>query len=120
MAFRARDIFDEMDDQIIFAPEDFLDLDEQFAEAEKRIRPDRHGIIQLQMDDLDSYHVFIYPDTVRDFMNPDAVEAYLMSIVKNEEQVRNLMTVASNYHLANLSLHDGRVLSVKGYNRVML
>jgi hypothetical protein len=116
---RFDDLFGGVSEGIIFSPDDFQDLDMRIAEMERDIRPNKPGIIQLQMDDLDSYTVYIYPDIVQDFYHPDHVRAFLIRHTHNEGWTDKLLSMAASFKLANLDVDTGRVVSVSGYSRIL-
>ncbi len=116
MHYRAPDIFDDIEDGIIADPSEDLDVRAMMIESE--LRPQSPGIIQLQMDDIEHYQVFIFPDQYREFTNPEAVQAFIRAIVRDDELTERFLNYAANFKLINLDLNSRRLSIVKGYGKV--
>jgi len=82
------------------------------------IRPQEEGVLQLQMDDMDLYMVFSYPDSYVEFDNPVKLEYFLRKQVKDEALLQQGLSLMSNFKLANIDLNQGVAYSVLGYSKV--
>lgn len=106
------------DEEIFIAPEDYLDWEVAASKVEDDIRPQERGIIQIQVDAIDAYSVFLYPDTIREFDDPDALCKFLLPIVRDEQLLNLGFALASNYRLANIDLNERVAYRVHGYHRL--
>lgn len=101
---------------IVFDPKekDFEDL----AVIEAKLRPNRPNIVQLQMDDLDRYWVFIYPEQMYEFSDPDVMKRFLVRTIKDEELAERGMTLMANYRLVDIDLDEKVALYRRGYHLI--
>lgn len=88
------------------------------AAYERKIRPDREGIIQFQMDNLYSYSIYIYPDTIHEFEDYEQFYTKVLFYLKDEELVNRILTFVSNFKLVNFNVKTKEYFQVFGYNNI--
>ena len=98
---------------------------------EQMIRPKEEGIIQLEMEDMEFYSLYINPDHIEEFEDPESLERSVTRKVKDhflddennrrsaadiffevDSLVRIGLSLMANYRIANIDLNERRAYKV--------
>lgn len=104
---------------------------ENSVTPEQMIRPKEEGIIQLEMEDMEFYSLYIYPDHIEEFEDPESLERSVTRKVKDhflddennrrsaadiffevDSLVRIGLSLMANYRIANIDLNERRAYKV--------
>jgi len=98
---------------------DGQDFEQLYADPE--IRPTTPDVIQIEMEDLDQYNVYVCqsltpgPNQYKmlEFRDPDVLERFLFKHIPEETErkynmIRMGLALMANYRIANLYLKEGR------------
>lgn len=100
------------DSPILWDGDDFLKI-----YADQEVRPTTPDVIQIEMEELDHYNCYVYPDKLIEFSDPDVLERFLNRTIPDSsynkgEMVRLGLALMANYRIANLYLKEGRAEKV--------
>jgi hypothetical protein len=95
------------EEEALLSLEEYADWEVALAKEEERIRPNRLGLVQIQFDGLDEYSVYLHPNIVREFDDPEEVVRFLRPIVRDEMLLERGFALACNYRLANIDVEEG-------------
>jgi|WetSurSiteA1Bulk_404760.scaffolds.fasta_scaffold00002_44 hypothetical protein len=110
-------VFDHEDSHGVIIDPLLYQRDPQAAK-EREIRPREYGIIQIQMDNLYSYSIWIYPNIMHEFEDYELFRRCLLKYVKDEELVERAATCVANFKLVNIDLKEKVAYAVLGYGRI--